>query len=113
MKRKILALIVPVLIGIIFTSCSVVLQKAYLATSPNLNHFTREKEKNVKASLFLNHYDIQSNCALSRHLGVSAGINGGFKNQFGGELAGVYYENFTDKWIFRSILTPSNSVVEA
>lgn len=90
----------PVLIGIILTSCSAVLQKAYLETSPNLNRFTREKEKNVKVSLFVNHYEVQSNVALSRHLGVSAGINGGFKHQFGGEVAGIFYEDFTDKFYF-------------
>ncbi|HNW76119.1 MAG TPA: hypothetical protein PKJ28_04465 [Bacteroidales bacterium] len=100
MRRKMLTMMVPVLIGIILTSCSAVLQKAYLETSPNLNRFTREKEKNVKASLFVNHYEVQSNVALSPHLGVSAGINGGFKHQFGGEVAGIFYEDFTDKFYF-------------
>ena len=72
------------------------MQRAYIATSPNLNCFEKKHEKNLNMSLFLNHYEIQSNYVLSKTFGLAAGINGGFRNQFGGEIAGIYYKNFND-----------------
>jgi hypothetical protein len=73
------------------TSCSLMYQKGYFVTPPNVNCFHEEKEKNIKASIFLNHYELQSNVALSKHAGLSASFNGGFRGQYGAELGGIYY----------------------
>jgi hypothetical protein len=84
-------------IALLLSSCTAVIQKAYLATSPNVNCFVREKEKNIKASVFANHVEIQSNLAFTHHFGVSAGVNLAFKSQAGFELAGIYYTNIQPK----------------
>src|ERR1035437_7601040 len=100
LKRKIIAVSCPILIGLLLSSCSVTIQKAYVGTSPNMNCFEREKEKNVKLSLFINHYEIQSNFVLSKSFGLYAGFNGCYTNTFGGEIAGIYYRNFNDRNYF-------------
>jgi hypothetical protein len=100
LKRKIIAIFGPVLLGLLLSSCSAIIQKAYVGTSPNLNCFEREKEKNLKLSLFVNHYEIQSNYVLSKTFGLYAGINGCYTQIFGGEIAGIYYRNFNDKNYF-------------
>jgi len=76
------------------------MQRAYIATSPNLNCFERKNEKNLNFSFFINHYEIQSNFVLTKKIGLSAVLNGGFRNQFGGEIAGIYYKNFNDSSYF-------------
>jgi hypothetical protein len=53
---------------LLLTSCSVMMQGPYVATSPNVNRFERINEKNCKLSLFVNHYDLQSNFVLSKNL---------------------------------------------
>ncbi len=100
LKRKIIAISIAILIGLLLSSCSATIQKAYVGTSPNLNCFEREKEKNLKVSLFVNHYEIQSNYVLSKTFGLYAGINGCFTKIFGGEIAGIYYRNFNAKKYF-------------
>lgn len=75
-------------------------QKAYVGTSPNLNCFDKDEEKNVKFSLFVNHYEIQSNFVLSKTFGLYAGLNGCFSKILGGEVAGIYYRNFNDHAYF-------------
>jgi hypothetical protein len=100
LKRIIIAIPSSILLGLLLSSCSAIIQKAYVATSPNLNCFEREKEKNLKLSLFVNHYEVQSNYVLSKTFGLYAGINGCFTKIFGGEIAGIYYKNFNDKNYF-------------
>ena len=79
------------------TSCSYVFQRPYIATSPNVNCFEREKEKNLKVSIFVNHFDVQSNMALNKNFGLSAGLNGAFRGQIGGELAGISYKHISER----------------
>jgi len=100
MSRKIQAIFWSILLTLLLSSCAATIQKAYVASSPNLNCFEREKEKNVKLSLFVNHYEIQSNFVLSKTFGLYAGLNGCFNNIFGGEIAGIYYRNFDAKKYF-------------
>jgi hypothetical protein len=100
LKRKIIAISSPILLGLLLSSCSATIQKAYVGTSPNLNCFEREKEKNLKLSLFVNHYEIQSNYVLSKSFGLYVGFNGCYTKIFGGEVAGIYYRNFNDKIYF-------------
>lgn len=108
MNRKQLYVLLPgmificwsALLVLLLSSCTAVIQKAYVATSPNLNCFEREKEKNLKLSLFVNHYEIQSNFVLTKTFGLYAGINGCFTDIFGGEIAGIYYRNFNAKKYF-------------
>jgi hypothetical protein len=85
---------------LIFSACSPIVQRGYVASSLNMNHFDRDNEKNLKISLFANHYELQSNFALTKKFGLSAGINGSFRGQLGGELGGIYYKKFNDKNYF-------------
>jgi hypothetical protein len=80
------------------SSCSIIMpvtmQRPYVATSPNVNCFEKSNEKNCKISLFVNHYDLQSNFVLSKKFGLSFGIDGAFNGQYGGEIAGIFYKRF-------------------
>ncbi len=100
MSGKTQAIFWSILLVLLLSSCAATIQKAYVASSPNLNCFEREKEKNLKLSLFVNHYEIQSNFVLSKTFGLYAGLNGCFTNIFGGEIAGIYYKNFNAKKYF-------------
>jgi len=82
------------------SSCSVFFQRGYVATSPNVNCFETEKEKNFKLSAFINHFEGQTNLAFSKHFGLSAAVNGGFRGQIGADIAGIYYNKFNDKNYF-------------
>ncbi|MEI6853133.1 MAG: hypothetical protein WCL06_09830, partial [Bacteroidota bacterium] len=42
------------------------------------------------------------NFALAKHWGMSACLNGGFRGQYGGELAGIYYKRFNDNNYFET-----------
>lgn len=87
---------------IYFNSCTVLNQKAYFANPPNVNCFQNEKDKNLKLSLFLNHTEAQSNIAFNKNLGLSAGLYGGFRGQYGAEVASILYNKFNDKNYFET-----------
>lgn len=86
----------------IFASCSPLIQKAYFANPPNVNCFQSEKEKNLKLSQGLNHFEIQSNIAFNKNIGLSTGLYGGFRGQYGAEIAGIFYNKFNDKNYFET-----------
>ena len=88
---------------IIFTSCSAFRQTAYFANPPNVNCFQNEKEKNLKVSIGpFDHVESQSNIAFNKNIGMSASIYGGFKGQYGGELAGIFYSKINSKNYFET-----------
>ncbi len=87
---------------VLLSSCSMMFQRAYIASAPNINYFEKENEKNLKLTLFLNHYEAQSNFALSKNIGLYTGINGGFRKQIGCEIAGIYYKKLNDKNYFET-----------
>lgn len=89
-----------ILLAFLLPACSPVVQRAYIATSPNINCFNTAKEKNLKISLFANHYELQSNFALSKSFGISADLSGAYLGQLGGEIAGIYYKNFNERHYF-------------
>ena len=95
-------ILVLIVIITIFNSCTVLNQKAYFANPPNVNCFQTEKEKNLKLSQGLNHFEAQSNIAFNKNIGISTGLYGGFKGQYGVEIAGIIYNKFNDNNYFES-----------
>lgn len=87
---------------LLFNSCRFLNQTAYFASPPNVNCFNSEKEKNLNVSLSLNHFESQSNIAFGKHIGISAGLYGGFHGQYGGEIASILYNKINDKNYFET-----------
>jgi hypothetical protein len=48
-----------IFIIVIFASCSSLIQKSYFVNPPNVNCFQSEKEKNIKFSQGINHFEVQ------------------------------------------------------
>ena len=97
MKRNLITAFGALLLPLLMTSCAYIFQGPYIATSPNVNCFERENEKNLKLSVYLNHFDVQSNIAVTKGFGLAAGINGAFRGQIGGEISGISYKHINDR----------------
>lgn len=81
---------------LIFNSCKFLNHTAYFANPPNVNCFKSEKEKNLKFSIAINHFETQSNISFNKNIGMSAGLYGGFHGQYGAEIASIFYNKFND-----------------
>jgi len=84
----------------VLSSC--LIQKGYFANPPNVNCFENENEKNLKLSQGLNHFETQSNIAINKNIGISTCIYGGFKGQYGAEIAGIIYKKLNEKKYFET-----------
>jgi hypothetical protein len=105
--------ILLLIIFISLSSCSN--QKAYIVSSPNINCFKYEKEKNIKFAAQGLNYNLQTNVALNNKFGLTASLYGGLNineinrsgiklNFIGGEIGGIYYKYLTNHIYFESQL---------